>query len=186
MVRRALAVSIAILMMTGPVWAQNPAQRPVIKAIEENNITNLKLALMSGESVNQRDEDGRPALVAAAYLNRYTLMDYLIEQGASLNVTHRPSRETALIAAASQGNVEAIEVLIEAGADLNKEDRSGETALMKAVRADSMTATRLLIEAGADINLEDYTGKSALCYAEQLRGRGIFNYLSSKGARGTC
>ncbi len=183
MVRRVLSVVIAGLLMTaGPVWAQSPAARPVIEAIEQNNLTSLKLALMGGESANQRDDEGRPAIVAAAYLNRYTLMDFLIEQGASLNITYRKTRETAVMVAAAQGNVEALEVLIEAGADLNKEDRNGESALIKAVRNGHLTITRVLVEAGADLNQTDYTGRSALVHAEESREVGIFNYLSQKGA----
>lgn len=183
MIRRfVLIVMAGLSLASGAALAQAPGQRPIIAAVEENNITNLKLAVMSGGSVNQRTPEGEPALLVAARMNRATLMDYLIEQGASLNITLRSTRETAVMIAATHGSLEALETLIEAGADLDKEDKQGETALMKAVRKGHLSATRLLVEAGADLNRTDYTGRSALTHAREQRETGIFNFLSQKGA----
>lgn len=162
--------------------AQGVGPNPIFKAIEENNLTELRRQLLNGTSPNVRDDEEVPAIVLAARQDRAYLITVLMDFGVNLNQADRAKRETAVIAAADAGAQEALEVLIEAGADLDAEDKQGETALIKAVLKGHIRIVRALVDGGADMNHTDYTGRTALVHAEESRNRGIANMLASRGA----
>lgn len=173
---------IAAGLFASAASAQLLPHKELFDAIKANNLSELRRIVLGGMSVNQTDEDGKPAVAYAAELNRYYLIDFMAENGGNLNARTEDRRETALMMAASSGALESVETLLEAGADLNAEDRSGETALMKAVRNGHFRVVRTLVEGGADINHADYTGRTALVYAEESRERGIQRFLEGQGA----
>lgn len=179
----ALLAPLALpLAFTSGAFAQGIGPNPIFKAVEENNLTELRRQLLGGTSPNVRDQDGTPLVVLAASKDRSYLIGVLMDFGVNLNQTSREKRETAAIVAADRGAVESLEVLIEGEADLNAEDNQGETALIKSVLKGHIRVVRALLDGGADMNHTDYTGRTALAHAEESRHRGIANLLSARGA----
>ena len=171
------------LVMPLPADAQMLKKQKIFDALEDNNLTTFRQALLEGHSPNLRSDEGEPVIVVAAALNRLYLMDVLFEHGGvNVDASIRKTRETALMVASENGYLEVMELLIEKGADLDAEDRRGETPLIKAVRAGELSAVQLLIDEGAEPNQTDYTGRSAYAHAEESRQRGILNYLAGIGA----
>ncbi|MGB0920384.1 MAG: ankyrin repeat domain-containing protein [Alphaproteobacteria bacterium] len=178
----ALAIIVAAFAVPLVASAQGIGPNPVFKAVEENNLTELRRQLLNGTSPNVRDQDGNPLIVLAAAKNRAYLISVLLEFGANVNQTNEEKRETATIVAADRGAHDTLELLIEGEADLDAEDNQGETALIKAVLKGHIRSVRALLDGGADMNHTDYTGRTALAHAEESRHRGIANLLSARGA----
>ncbi|TVY92179.1 Ankyrin repeat domain-containing protein [Lachnellula willkommii] len=93
-------------------------------------------------------------LHAAAAKGTLSLVRYLIENGASVNVENR-NHEAAIAVAAGRGHERVVKLLLESGADVDagKNGLMGGTALQRAAASrghDSIC--HLLLDAGADIN----------------------------------
>jgi hypothetical protein len=74
------------------------------------------------------EEEKQVALIAAAYLGKPAMIQYVIDSGVDVNtyIDHSSgfhSHATALHQAVYSGSLDSVKVLIEAGADLNLEDR---------------------------------------------------------------
>jgi len=110
--------------------------------------------------LNDVDEDGKTALILAAYYDYPDVVKMLIDAGASINVRDRT--ECTALFWASNDNI--TKMLVAAGADVNARDKWGRTKLMM-VSTGSLFALKYLIGAGADVNIEDEKGKSAFRYA---------------------
>ncbi|KAH7134654.1 ankyrin repeat-containing domain protein [Dactylonectria estremocensis] len=86
----------------------------------ENRIYVCELLLIAGAPVNKHGVEGMSALQAAAREGNSKLMEYLVDQGAEVNLPASDyGGKTALQAAASQGENYAVEWLIKAGANIN-------------------------------------------------------------------
>ena len=73
-------------------------------------------------------EEKQVALIAAAYLGKPAMIQYMIDSGVDVNtyIDHSSgfhSHATALHQAVYSGSLDSVKILIEAGADLNLEDR---------------------------------------------------------------
>ncbi|CAN0235175.1 unnamed protein product, partial [Hapterophycus canaliculatus] len=119
-------------------------------------------------------------LVLAAAGSPVTVVEFLIEKGASLDLAATcddvgmvPKGSTALHVAASQDRIEVVEALLLAGARPNVSDGLGWTPLMMSTRSeekDNQAAiARALLLHGADPMARDFSGALALHHAA---GRG--------------
>ncbi len=106
------------------------------------------------------DQWGNTPLTAAAMRNRIPVIEYLLENGASINETMRDGR-TALITAAMQGHRPVAEFLLAKGADPNIAWR-GAGALAFATMSGDPEFVRLLLAHGADPNAADEGGWNAM------------------------
>jgi ankyrin repeat protein len=70
---------------------------------------------------------GRTALHKAAFFGHAHVIGFLLEQGASVNVTDADG-DTALHDAARLGHIKVVEALVSAGADKNLVNKEGKTA----------------------------------------------------------
>lgn len=190
--RRLVKIFMAIALLAAPLvlpvavssgaQAQGIGPNPIFKAVEENNLTELRRQLLNGTSPNVRDQDGNPLVTLAAAKDRAYLIGVMLEFGVNVNQKTKDKRETAAIIAADRGAVNSLEMLIEGNADLNAEDYQGETALIRSVLKGHIRIVRTLLDEGVDMNHTDYTGRTALAHAEESRHRGIANLLSARGA----
>lgn len=93
------------------------------------------MARLLGEGIpaDSQDERGNSALHLAAGLGYTDYVNWLLEAGATVNLTNRV-RQTPLHFAARYGRLEAVQVLLEKGADPAILDQSGRTAWALAKR----------------------------------------------------
>ncbi len=182
------------------------AQDLFFTAINDNDISKVKLALSNGADVNAaKDYHGITAL-DVALANGYTeIVKILLAQGADV-------RAKALHDAARKGYVEIVKILLAHGADVNAKDNyvSGRTPLYYAAShghkelvtlliaygadknaelSEALTnnhsdVAKLLFEngAGADVNAKDKYGKTALLKASQSGHVEIAELLLAHGA----
>lgn len=173
-------VMISILGEMKPAAAQFTVTHDMLKAVEDRDMAGVRKYLFSGANINGFKE-GRPGILIALENRDYSMMRFLLENGARPNIKDNNIQETTLMAAAAKGDEVAVRLLVEFGADINQPDRQGRTALMKAAGNRKKDAVKVLIELGADIYQSDYTGRDALQYAQDARARSVIRLLEDGG-----
>lgn len=152
-------------------------------AAMKNNVPLMKFLLGKKVDINATDEHGQTALHHAVASGNAEAAQFLIENGASLNMPvgpdMRPAAElrgmatewpiykkgqegqTALHIAAGM-KPDLLKVLVQKKADLNVVDGKGNTALHVAANAGQFDNVLLLIESGARLDIRNKDGKTAL------------------------
>lgn len=106
-------------------------------------------------------------LCAAVHNGKFDVVQRIISDGESPNITNRFGK-TPLMYAAAKGHIEIVSWLIEHGADINLQtpkcpETGGKlSALHLAAQKGQPTVVQLLVERGADINLQDGGGVTPL------------------------
>jgi ankyrin repeat protein len=142
----------------------------ILNSIEEENISDVPeswLAEFIGHYRGQEFSNHAwvvPVMLLAATFNRETVLQGLVDGGASLDIADS-NGVTALMCAAKRGHRGALSVLIDNGADLNARDKTGSTATMYAAKNGHVDAAKALVAKGADINAKDAAGFTAAMLA---------------------
>lgn len=133
--------------------------------------------------VNEVDEiDGATALMRAVKNNKKEVVQYLLEQGALINVEAK-NMASPLIQAALDTNIEIMDLLIEQGADLElKSEEDGFTALLRCAADSNLASMEYLIEKGADLEARDIRGITPLIGAIINEKIDAVKYLIEQGA----
>ena len=137
----------------------------------------LKRLVDAGQDVNQRDRKERTPLMCAAEKGHTDCVEYLIQNGAQLDL--KEDGLTALHLAALEGHLEVMKRLLEAGQDVNQRGRSERTPLMWAANYDRADCVEYLLQNGAQLDLKDKRGNTALHLAAdagQNRGYQSLSY----------
>lgn len=109
------------------------------------------------KDIEEKDIYGRTMLINACFYGRASTVEYLLSQGANVNVTD-VNLYTPLHAAAQESQLEIMELLINANADVNAVDSNGNTPLMVCC---TKPPVRLLAKFGADADIKNVKGISA-------------------------
>jgi len=153
------------------------------KAVRENNIESVRVALKNGANVNAKNALGNTGLMIAAIQGHVAVGRLLVEQGADVNVKNIKGNSALIFSIHATGNVDFARMLIENGADLNTRNSENETALMYAASKGHVEILRLLIENGADVHIKNANGLNALKLAEPKGDDAIVDMLKSAGAK---
>ena len=141
-------------------------ERAIIAAAKEGNVAAVSSLHEAGVSLNIIEEGyrARTLLIIAAWGKHLPVVQYLINNGADVNMQDRDG-ETALVRAVMQGHSEIVRVLLGAGADCNLGDSDGVTPLMNAAHRGRSDIVRDLIAAGAALDTVDDYDYTAMIYA---------------------
>lgn len=124
----------------------------------------FKSFVADGISPHDKDEEGRDALLNAAYRNDdLDFIKYLVESGSDVNGVDKVGRDALNIAAYRNGE-KVVKYFIAAGLDVNTPDNSGATALLWSTTRNngSIKIIKALLEAGADAGAVDDNGNNAV------------------------
>ena len=118
-----------------------------------------------GTDVNQRDSEGRTALMYAAYNGHIEVLMRLISKGADVNLQDNYGR-TALMMAASGPFPQALKLLLDNGAMPDVADKDEHyTALMYAAAEGQLENVKILLSFKANPALKDADGDDAITFA---------------------
>lgn len=137
-----------------------------VESVIEGNLHAVELFLKAGLLPDTRDKRGVPLLCLAARENHRSVVSFLIEHGADVNLQSEDRGNSALMDAVSKSNIDMVHDLIAAGADVNLLSKDGQSALVLAVGKNDVPMAKVLLEAGADIDAADKLGFSARKYAK--------------------
>lgn len=109
--------------------ARNNRGVPLIcLSVRNNHFDMMKSLISRGADINALSEDRNyTSLMEAASEGLVDIVNYLISEGAQLEIQSKDG-QTALILAAGQGNVEISRALLKAGADYSVKDKLGMSA----------------------------------------------------------
>jgi hypothetical protein len=159
-------------------------ERKLISAAWGGNYSIIRQLLEKGARINA-ESNGQTALQAAMRQGHEAIADFLIEQGADVNVLGLEGK-SLLMEMVERGNLGMARLLIGSGrVDLNrKESRYGNTALMKAVIAGDIDMVRMLIRAGADVNVKNNMGQTPMDWSEKWGRKEMIEWLQQGKAQG--
>lgn len=154
---------------------------------DERIINFLKTDKCSLDMVNYQDDDGWCALNLAARLNRYEVVQALVEKGANVNLINWDSSFNPLMYCISDGDsyyesekenqLKTIKILIEAGTNLNFEDRF--SAFTLACEMNNTSIIRLLLEKNVNIDFKDENDKTGLDYINENNNQEALSMINS-------
>lgn len=172
--RRNLVVAALVAWGGSDVSAQ-AAMPPLIEAAAHGDSAALRRMLDAGAPVNQRDANGRNAVLAATQGGHVEAARLLIERSADVNAQDH-IEDSAFLLAGARGHTEIARLALRAGADPKRLNRYGGTALIPACHYGHVDTVRLLLaESAIDVNHVNRLGWSALLEAVIL-GDGSARY----------
>ena len=151
-------------------------------ASEQGEIDAVLSLLARGADADKAGEEGRNAVIGAAWRGRSQVIQLLLDRGVETELPDSEGR-TPLIWAAINGHANVVARLLESGANPDRPDSNGGTALIRAAWNGHVAVLRSLIDAGADLNAQDRNGLTALAHATREGNRAIIQTLRDAGAR---
>lgn len=143
------------------VCSADGVSRDLFSAIENGNVSQLKVSIKLGADVNAKDSSCNTALMEA--------------------IKNSSSNRNA-------NGLEIVKLLVENGADVNAKDKGGNTALLKAIEmnreatnTNAMGVIQCLVENGADLNVKNKKGITPLIYS--VGDFDLMKYLIENGAK---
>lgn len=158
-------VALALLAGTAGMTATAIAQTPsLIEAAARGDLAQVQALLRTGADIEQRDADGRTAVLAATAGHHVAVVRELIARGADVNAQDR-QRDSAFLLAGARGYADIVRLALGAGADLKRTNRYGGTALIPACHHGHVETVRLLLATPIDVNHVNDLGWTALLEA---------------------
>ena len=140
---------------------------PLVKAVTEDDLEAVQLALLNTPNVNARDEATNYSALERAISNgNREILQVLLWAKADVNARDN-NGQTPLMMIGEDTTSEMIWDLINAGAKINLRDHDGDTALISAAEVDNVEALKVLLDAGAKVNETNNDGQTALIVAAQ-------------------
>ncbi|GAB1454739.1 ankyrin repeat domain-containing protein [Spirochaetota bacterium] len=165
----------ASLLELGISWhAESLAQ-----CVLEGDTKAVVLFLDSGFPPDIRDKNGVPMLCLAARSRHKSIVELLLDRGASIDAQSEDRGYSALMDAVQQGDESLLDLLLERSAQTDLQSKDGQTALVLAVgRSDAAIAKRLL-SCGSNPDIVDKLGLSARKYAKLFHNASIDEVFSA-------
>lgn len=150
---------------------------------DQGDLESVKIVVeVSGADINYTDYYGVTALMFAAQMGHDSVVEYLVDKVADVNLKSLDFQFTALISAVKNDHLKTAELLIRNGANIDDIDVFGRTALHYATMYGFTETADMLMYYDADVNVADVTGYSPLCYAVQNDLEDIVMLLKLEGA----
>lgn len=160
-----MEVNFRIISM-GMVAISPEYANPLFKAVDNENLVEVKNLIARGADVNAKDEnyDDITPLFLAVENGNLEIVQYLLDFGAKPNKRDEEKR-TPLMRLDEDATPELVRILIKHGAKINLTDKEKNTALILAARSAKAEVLQTLIEHQADVNAQNEEGQTALMNA---------------------
>ncbi len=147
----------------------------LLKAAKNNNIEDVKKALLNEENINIQDNRKNTALIWASYHKYIDIVKLLLEnpEKTKININIQDNYgKTALIYASYYGYTEIVKLLLRLKEiDINIQNNYKNTALINASIKGHTKIVKLLLESSnktnLDINIQNYNKNTALIIASR-------------------
>lgn len=137
--------------------------------IAKNNQDECQMFLEAGMDVNARDSAGTPMISMATRHERKEMIDWLVKNGADINVVSEDRGYSPIMDAVWKSNYDIAKYFVNKGAHLDTVSRDGQPVLVLAVGTGNEKICELLVSNGANPSMKDDMGMSALEYARLFK-----------------
>lgn len=206
------AIGVPVLMVGAFGWVtlkryeQAKMDTPLVKAIKENKVDEVKRLLESGADPNARDkpykamslwemaksmlrrtsadrgENYPSALMVTARASKSDeIAKLLLDHGAQVNALG-PAHTTALLEASEAGQLDNLKLLVDRGADVHAVNDSKQDGVLAAVKAKHADCAKVLLEHGGTAKAREADSHSALAWAVENEMLTVFEPLLKAGA----
>ena len=124
------------------------------QASRDNDLSKMKKILK--KFINSKGGEGRTPLHNASENGDTSMTNFLISNGAEVNISDEKG-QTPLFIASARGCLESVKYLIENGATVDGKTNTGCTSLYIASQEGHFELVKYLIEIGANINTKTHT-----------------------------
>ncbi|XP_066260535.1 putative ankyrin repeat protein RF_0381 [Euwallacea similis] len=136
-----------------------PSHYLLHKAVTQNNLDVVMALVNGGAMINTRDSNGFTPIMIACSRKNLLILQYLIYEGADVNIQSPIDGKTALHVCSQDVRSEAtvsrlIDILVNSGANMNATSYQG-TVLLHSIVLENHYAAMSLIRHGADVNIRD-------------------------------
>ena len=147
----------------------------IYEAVIANDfVATKKLLKANKQLINQHSKDGFTPLGFAAFFSRAQIAEYLINEGADVNIASSNDFKVAPIhSAVAAKSLLITQLLLDKGADPNAQQQSGVAPLHAAAHNNSIDIVKALLKAGANKDLKTNDGKSAVDFANEIDAKEI-------------
>jgi hypothetical protein len=146
------------------------------------NLLEVRKLLANGVDVNFANRLGVTALMVACQWDRLEVAEFLLANGADLEIRERNQDRNALIYSCLSGDSRIVKLLLDHGAAVNSTDAVGRSALMTAATMGNTELVKLLLQRGANAHLRDHYGATAWDWASVAGRDEIFEVLNPQDA----
>ncbi len=146
--------------------------KALIQACDRGQVEEVRWLLTNPVNVDDQDEKGRTALMAAVQQNNAIMVELLLNKGFSPNVRDC-NKLTPFLYAGANGLHHLLEILLQHGADTTSTNRFGGTALLPSSERGFMRTVEVCLDHGLYVNHVNDLGWSALQEAVILGDGGI-------------
>lgn len=151
----------------------------IYESVVANDMVGTKKLLKANRQLlNLHSKDGFTPLGFAAFFNRAQIAEYLVNEGADVNIASNNDFKVApLHSAVAAKSLVITQLLLEHGADPNVQQQNDVTPLHAAAHNNSIDIVKALLAAGAKKDLRTKDGKNARDFALEIDAKQIAELL---------
>jgi hypothetical protein len=171
-------------VMVGDVSFATESRNPLVQAVMNGDLDEVKARVMMRAKVNAKDKayDGISPLHAAVETGNVEIAQYLLSSGAKINIRDFQKR-TPLMMLDEDATPEMFQLLLTYGAKVKLVDKEGNTVLHHFAAYDQQgDMIRTLVNYGVDVDALNKEGKSALMIAAENESATNIEALIQSGA----
>ena len=176
--------SVTMGTMGEMVCIENVKSNPLVRAVMNDDLDEVKARVMMHAKVNARDKsrDGMTPLHAAVENGNIEIIQFLLDSGAKVNIRDFQKR-TPLMMMDGDATAEIFDRLIRYGAKVQLVDGEKNTVLQHFVEnADNEDIVRLLVSHGINVDAVNKGGETALMVAAENGNSADVKVLLESGA----
>ncbi|MEM7569660.1 MAG: ankyrin repeat domain-containing protein [Pseudomonadota bacterium] len=164
------ALAMVLAMAAPAAQAQFSDRFEFLRAIEKQDVLEVRQRLDNGVYINTHNSDGISALMLASQNGGPGWTNLLLQRDANPDIRNKSDGRTVLMFYAERGDKIGVELMLSKNANVDEQDNLGQTALMKAVRAKKLRIVQKILEAEPDLYITDATGRDVFDIASEIRG----------------
>ena len=142
----------------------------------------VDILISHGASISTTDLCGHTPLYWGVFSGSETVVESLLQAGASVDTGSSDSQTTCFHIAAGEGWEGMVRIFLCYGASLDVTDCEGRTPLFLAARSKSVSIVNMMLDKGASMDVRDHEGRTPLFSAVQSESLSIVNIMLDKGA----
>lgn len=160
-------VTFLLEMGIEPNRIDKMGRTPLMEAALSKDFWNMEALLGHGARVNLASGEHGPPIFKAVFNGQPVMVQFLIDNGANINVENPLNGQSPLMQAALQGNYQVCQLLLSKGAKIGALDFNRFTPLMYGALSLKSEVVSLLLRYGAKVNRVNKAGSNALMLAVQ-------------------